>query len=509
MTKFKQLFFLITFFHFVVFLLAGLSRHWGFLTTFVDMAKYEREIINIIQTGKFFSTYSVHFDPIHLIFLPFYAIYPTSTWFIIGQTLAISITGLIIFNLAQRVLESEKLALIWSFIFLINPFLLNAVAWDVDTITLAVPFVALGFVATESKNFKLMLFSSIFILACKEHLGILIIGFGLLWWVHNRQWKQGIGLVIIGIIHFYLVFEVIMPSLSPTGSHPMLAEGLGTASRYGWLGDSLSQMMETLITQPFVLLKTIMISMGGLGYLIILLLPFLFLPLLGLGFLLPGIADLAANMLSSNPMPRSPIAYHSAALIPILTTAAIYGVYKLSKWQKRFSITEISVFVLIASVGLGYVFAPFPLPGAKNVWAPATLLSLPDPRVQEIQYLVQDCSVSVQANVGAHFSNKSDIYKYPKRVEQSDAIILRMKSPTKNIHNYKSKERRRYIIGMLDNHLQMDRNEYLDSIEDLVNNDEFEIAYWDNPWLVFKKGVVGKNVGSEVRARVQELREKW
>jgi len=252
--------------------------------------------------------------------------------------------------------------------------------------------------------------------------------------------------------------------------------------------------------------------MGGLRYLFFLLSPFLFFPLLGLAYLLPSIADLAANMLSANPMPRNVIAYHSAALIPIFTVAGIYGIKKVTKWRKRFLLSGLTVLVLYVSAIMGYLHAPFPLPGASNIWAPAAFVNLPDPRVQEIRELVgKNTLISAQANVGAHFSQTRRIFKYPARIDEAEMIILQLKSPTLNIHNYPSeqKERRRFIIGMLDNHLQMDRNDFLSSVKELLTDDEFGIAYWDNPWLVLRRGANGKEVVPEIMARVSELWAQW
>ena len=505
--------------HFILSLLTGLFRHWGNLTR--DLANFDMAIWNTIQ-GRILmihmdifdvpvSRLATHFDPIQLIFVPFYLLSPTVAWFTAGQALALAITAWPVYLLASRIFESEKNGLIWALIFLVNPFLLNAAAWDFHPITLAVPFVALGLLAVESKNFKIMLFCALVILLCKEHLGVMIIGFGILWWIRTRQWIPGTALVLLGAAHFYLVLQVIMPAFSPTGQHVMVSEGLGQLSRYAWLGDSVGDIVRTLITQPIYVLKTVLISMGGLGYLVLLLIPFLFFPLLGLIYLLPGMADLAANMLSANPMPRSEFAYHSVTLIPIFTVAAIYGINKFSMWQKRFSTKEISMLVLFASLFMGYLLAPFPIPGAKNIWAPASFIHLPDSRVQNIRSIIGDeASISVQANIGAHLSQRPEIYRFPNRVGQVDAIVLWLESPTKNIHNYlDEQEKRQFISDMLDNHLQMDREDFLASVAELLLDEDFGVAYWDDPWLVLKRNMNGKDVANDVMAKLEELREKW
>jgi len=521
MNKYRILLIALILAHFGLLFMTGLFRHWGFLTSINDLANFDQAIWGTIQGSLLLNTdvfdmptsrLAMHFDPIQLIFVPLYLIYPSFGWLTGGQALALSITAWPVYVLASRSFESEKTGLIWALIFLANPFLLNAGAWDFHPITLAVPFVALGFLALDSRNFKLMLFCALVILLCKEHLGVMVTGFGVLWWIWTRQWIPGTVLILLGAAHFYLVLQVIMPAFSPTGQHVMVSEGLGQLSRYAWLGDSVGDIIRTIITQPVYVLKTVLISMGGLGYLILLLIPFLFFPLLGLAFLLSGVADLAANMLSANPMPRSPIAYHSATLVPVLTVAAVYGIRKISRWQKRFSAQELTGLVLIATLFMGYAFAPFPLPGAKNVWAPASFVSLPDPRVKEIRSLVgEDSALSVQANAGAHFSQREELYRYPNQIDQVDTVILWLESPTRNIHVYSEEQKqiRQYLIGMLDSHLSMDRKDYFASVEELLLDEKFGVAYWDEPWLVLKRGVEEDDVVADVMARVEELRGKW
>jgi hypothetical protein len=84
----------------------------------------------------------------------------------------------------------------------------------------------------------------------------------------------------------------------------------------------------------------------------------------------------------------------------------------------------------------------------------------------------QDASISAQANVGAHFSQRKEIYRFPNRLDHVDAVILWLDTPTKNIHtdSVEKKEKRQFIIGMLDNHLQMDRDDFLNSVEKLLEN---------------------------------------
>jgi uncharacterized membrane protein len=505
--------------HFSILLFLGLFRHWGYITSINDLAVFDQAVwgilngeclLNTAQMNEPINWLGFHFHPFLFFFVPLYFLFSSPFWFILAQAFALSAAAWPVFLLAKHQFRSEQTGLIWVIIFLTNPFLLNAAAWDFHPVSLAVPFVCLCLLGIRKEDFILLIISSLFILTVQEHFGLMVVGFAILWSINTRRWIPGIALFLLGVGHFYLVLQVIMPAFSPIGQHVMVSEGLGHLSRYSWLGDSIGDIIQTIIIHPFAVLKIAMPS--GAFYLFFLLLPFLFFPLIGLSFLLPGIADLAANMLSANPMPRSIIGYHSVTLIPIFAVAAMYGVKRASRWVKRYSPSDLSLFVLTASAVMGYSLAPFPLPGAKNVWAPASFLSWPDPRVKEIRTLVgNDGSISVQANIGAHFSQRKEIYRYPNRIDQVAAVVLRLVSPTKNIHNYpeEKKEQRQHLLGMLDSHLQMDRDDFLASVEALLRDKDFGIIYWNNPWLVLKRDADAKEVIPDVMSKLAELKEKW
>jgi len=501
--------------HFSIIFVLGLSRHWGYMSSINDIGQYDQAVWGVLHGEPFLNTIGFnqqtnwlgsHFNPILILFTPLYAIIPSATWLTIAQALALSLAAWPIFLLASRVCLSEKAGVLWAVAYLLNPFLLNAAAWDFHPMTLAVPFVAISMLAIETKK-PYLLFASIFvILLCKEHFGVMVAGFGVLWYIRNKSWKPALGLVLIGVLHSFMVFGVIMPALSPTGHHPMLA------GRYSWLGHSMSEIFGRLFTDPFSIIKVVMIDFKGIPYIVLLFAIFCGFPLLAPQFLLPGLADLAANMLASVSMPRSPFAYHSVTLIPVLATAAIYGAKRLSLWQARYSLTELAGFVAIVSLVSGYLLAPLPLPGAHNFWAPARFPSWPDPHVQTIRSLVgENASVSSQANVGSHFSQRHEIYRYPNMVGEVDAIILRLESPTKNINNLPVElmENRRYYLQMLDSHLQMDRTEYIASIKSLLSDNKYGVLLWDDPWLVFGRDMANHGPLQKIEQKLNRLRKEW
>ncbi|HKJ31314.1 MAG TPA: DUF2079 domain-containing protein, partial [Balneolales bacterium] len=373
--------------------------------------------LNTIAFNKAINYLGFHFRPILLIFLPFYVLLPKVEWMILAQSFALSLTAWPIYLTAKRVNTSESAAVLWALVYMINPFVMGVSAWVFRPESLAVPFVALALLSIEKSNFRLLLLSCLFIVLCKEHFGIMVIGFGFLWGLRNGSWKKSILLVSFGTIYSIFILGVIMPSLSPIGKHVMLGKGLGQLSRYSWIGDSLKDVFLALLFHPVHIAGRVFREMGGATYLVFIFLPFLGFPLLAPEFLLPGLADFLANILSAEPMPRSPCAYHNACLVPVLTVAAIYGVDRISRWIKKFSEKELAGMVLFASFIFGAYFSPLPLPGTYNLWAPTHFLSRPDPNLPAIRSAVgESSSVSAQCGVGAYFSQRLKIYKFPNKV---------------------------------------------------------------------------------------------
>jgi uncharacterized membrane protein len=505
--------------HFVVFLAIGLSRHWGFLSSINDLGVFDQVVWNTLQGNFFQSTINpfsqpinwlgFHFHPVLLLFVPLYAISPSPEWFVIAQAAALSLTAWPLFLLARHLFQCEKTALLWAIVYLVNPFQLSAGAWDFHPVSLATPFLALALLAVVKAKWKLLVGSCLAILACQEHFGVSVAGLGILWWLRNRSWQPALAMVGLGTLHLVLVLGVIMPFFSPVATPVMLGDELGQLSRYNWLGSSLSEVFRTLVTQPLWLWEKL-VAMGGVFYWTMLLVPFcLLFPLLGIEFLLAGLADLAANTLSANPMPRGIFSYHSIGLIPALTAAAMYGVWRLSRRQKKFSGRELSSIVLLASCTTGYAFFPAPLPGAANIWAPAHFSLQPDSALRTIRAAINsDAMVSAQANIGAHFTQRRQVYLYPQKINETDFTILHLASPTTRINTPPGPTHlRKHQQNWLDGHLQMDRVEYLASIIHLMDDKNYGVELWRDPWLILSRHT--KKRLPAVEEKIKQLRKEW
>lgn len=503
--------------YFFLILAISLSYHWGYLSTLADVGTFDQAVWATLHGFPFLNTnafsspvnyFGIHFRPILAIFLPFYALVPRVEWMIAAQSFALAITAWPIYLLGLRVLRVEIAAFCFVLAYLINPFILSVPPWVFRPESLAVPLIVLAMLGVEKANFRLTLISCLVAVLCKEHFGIMVVGIGILWWLRNHDWAMALALIGFGLLYSLLVLMIFMPALSPIGKHVMLGSDMGQMSRYNWLGEGLGKIAQKIFFQPFAVGKTIM-EMGGGIYLLLLMILFFGMPLAGAEFLLPGLADFAANLLSANPLPRSVISYHSVSLVPVITVAAMYGLNRIARRMDRYSVKELAILSLVVGLSSGYLMSRHSLPWAY--WEPAKLVNTPESEVSLIQRLVgNEASVSAQANIGSHFSQRQQIFQYPNKVGEVDAIILRLASPTRKIaHSTNYPIELKSITGTLDAHLQMNRNEYIKSIENLLETDEYGVLLWKAPWLVLSRTNRDNSNLDAIKKKLEELRAKW
>jgi hypothetical protein len=365
-------------------------------------------------------------------------------------------------------------------LYLLNPFVVSAGVWDFHEKSFAVLAIALGYYAVVEKRRTTFVLSMLVLLLCREHYGVAVAGFGALWIVTHGYERHAVAATCIGVSTAALAILVIMPALHPAGAHPMLGGETGTQlDRYGWMALPASTVFATLAglaAQGVTYLAVLLVTTGGTA-------------LLAPAFLIPGIADLAANLLSVNPMPRSLTAYHSMALVPVFVIAAAQGSLSLAKRGLPLRLAVAPALLLV------YQLAPAPIPGSRNPWQITTLQLRPDPAIAEIRDRLTDMAVSAQANVGSFFSQRRHVYRFPAGLEGSDAVVLHLEFPfdppryAPFSNPYDPSEMPRVFQAM----------------GTVINGPEFGLRYWENNWLVAVRGAEDTVDRNGPRTRLADL----
>jgi Predicted membrane protein (DUF2079) len=330
-----------------------------------------------------------------------------------------------------------------------------------------------------------MLGALILLLLTKEHYGISVAGFGFLWGWHHKDWKRGGSVIAGGLAATYVVMGVIMP-LFHGGTHPMLSGDGTVVSRYGWL---FAPWPEKISTFLMIMIGDGTAHITGLLHLLLLLLSGLMFPLIAPFYLAPASADLLANVLSTNPMPRHNASYHAASCIPIVIIAAVQGY----KWLEAKRPTSRS---LLAATALAMA-ATLPMSGLMQypllIWELNTLTLTRDKKVlHDVSALLGEEPVVAQANIGMFFSQRSAIYPFPNMLDKSNLVVLHVFQP------FSDPDRPHFNIPY-----GMSTQAFTETLSGFMREENWHIAYWQKPWLVMKRGDA-KQDETESRAEITQ-----
>jgi uncharacterized membrane protein len=148
----------------------------------------------------------------------------------------------------------------------------------------------------------------------------------------NRPWLGifvGAIVFLLSLAWFYVTTFLVIPHFA---AQVYGIEQTPYIARYGALGDSIGDVLRTLMTQPGLVLSIVLEPLRA-RYMFGLLVPTAFLALLGPGILLISSPLLLANLLSSYPLQYSGELHYSAPLVPYLVAAAAIGLGWLWRLQ--------------------------------------------------------------------------------------------------------------------------------------------------------------------------------
>ena len=299
-----------------------------------------------------------HVDPILLIFLPLFMIFPSPMTLVVSQLILVIFSSLLIFLIADQVLESKFSAFLFGLSFLFYPAVGFLIAWTgFHGVTAAIPFFLLAFYVFErmykknkftKKGLIIFWLSLILVILGKEQLSIYTFLFGFFVWTMRGKKRLGSWMMGISMLWLVLTFLVIIPYYSRyriEGYKKFSASlGINTSttrdvlkpnyflSRYEEFGDTYTQVAKNMILNPD---KVIKVVFGGdktdnfrRTFEPLMYTPFLF-PMM---FVL-AIPDLLINYsTTAGGIGTSEIYNHRISMIvPVLFIASIYGVLYISK----------------------------------------------------------------------------------------------------------------------------------------------------------------------------------
>ena len=192
---------------------------YSFRWNIFDVGSYSSVVFNLSHGLNYNSFLQIpatadHFTPSLAIFTPLYQLVPSVHWLTLAKALSyLSVPLIVYFWLKDKTENNFRFTLSLGFGLWMLLFYKPAVSsrlFEFSPSSLAPPFIILSFILMERKRWALFSLTMLFLLGLKEHMGIVLIGFGL-FEMAKKNFKTGIIFSGLGLFIVYAMIFQIMP----------------------------------------------------------------------------------------------------------------------------------------------------------------------------------------------------------------------------------------------------------------------------------------------------------
>ncbi len=261
----------------------------------------------------------------HFIWLPFYAIRPATTTLLLLQTLAAAVGAVPVYLIARDVLRGRRLpALLLALLYLSYVPLQNVNLYEISPRLFAATFLLFAYWCM-TRNYAIAFWVMILLaISNRNDTALVVAAVGLSGVLTHRKWIYSWLPLIFGMCYWVLVIFIIVPAIAGGTQY-------GYLQNYSWLGGNALEIARTTITHPWFVFHHLLTLDRG-RYLLNLLYPLAFLPLLQPRAFVIAAPPLLLNLLSGPAYAYQRDIYHqySALAIPGLFIATILAVATIS-----------------------------------------------------------------------------------------------------------------------------------------------------------------------------------
>ncbi len=359
------------------------------------------------RTGCFLGA---HFSPAILAVLPLYAIFQTPETLLVISTFVVAIGAIPAYETSNFLLHNEKTATMLGIFYLLYPPLqgvtLSGFSPEPFAVTL---FLFIAYYLIKADFWKLGLVVPLGLMTHEASVPVIafIAVYGMLY--HTPKSRNGFlasVIIVVTCIPYFFFAQNMRVLFGWTGSPSLWNE-------WKLLGATSSAAVPfRIFLNPAGALASLMFDGASkLIYLIMLLLPVLFLPIFSVKAMTPAIPYLLISLFSSYPLYYSLEGHYPAFVVPFIFISFIQGIgwirrkrYPSLPVQKLIKIA-ISVALILLIVLLSLSFLKFEI---------ASISERHNAIIHDmISNIPQNGSVLTQSNIFPHLSNRLDAYTIP------------------------------------------------------------------------------------------------
>lgn len=325
----------------------------GMLVPHGDSVMYEEHLWNVLH-GKGFRSYldpglflGEHIQVIHLALLPLYAIWSSHLLLELFESLVLAAGAIPVFWMARRWSGSSRAGVCLAVAYLLySPLQFLDIAIDLKTFRpICFGLTAILFALDQLERGRIKTTVALFVVAllAKEDFPLILAPLGC--WIaaqpfltnggadeggpllpefmtsQKKALQYGIGLAVASVGYLLLVMRILIPFFRE-GADPHYAR------YFGKFGNSMGEIILGMVSQPSLVIEEV-VTVSSVSYLLALLLPLAFLPLLSpvrFGVVVPILGLLCLNeIVKSDPQPHH---HFHAPVVPVLFWAAAHSLAK-------------------------------------------------------------------------------------------------------------------------------------------------------------------------------------
>src|SRR5258708_39499787 len=200
----------------VVFCAFTIGRYERYNATGYDAAFYDQimwptahtDIRGVSIEGDNVSNWAFHVEPILLLLAPLSLVFQDTRWLLVLQTAALGVAAIPVYRIALREWQKPWVAFVFAALYLLYPAVGFANKFDFHPLTLTTPLLLFAWDSAELKRYRQVSVLLLFALLCKEEMGFVVAGFGLYWYLTDRQWRVGLLWAGVGLMWSLLGFFV-------------------------------------------------------------------------------------------------------------------------------------------------------------------------------------------------------------------------------------------------------------------------------------------------------------
>jgi uncharacterized membrane protein len=382
----------------------ALHRHFG--TYGFDVGIYDQGTWLLSRLRAPFVTvrglnlFGEHASYILVLVAPLYRLWADPRLLLLLQAIALAVPAWVVYRLGARHLGNPAAGLAVAIAYLAFPAMQWALTWQFHPETLAAAFLALAALAADHRRTGLMAVWLGLALLCREDVGLVVAGFGGLLMLTGQR-AVGRRVLIAGLVWWVLATFLFIPWAN--GRQTNLFE-----LSYGITGVGPIALLRALPSMTGRALATAL-SNQGFGYLLLVLVPLLGLPLLAPRTLLPVAPALFLNLAAIPPEQHQIRYQYLATAAPFLAIAAVAGLQVVAG-RRRALLAPVLVALVVAALVMDQRFGPAPWSHDRIV---ATASPTDQARNQALAMIPAGAPVSAQFNLVAHLSHRVKVFEFP------------------------------------------------------------------------------------------------